>query len=311
MAISVKTKVAGFLRGLLRRGEPTVRVEPVAATPAPTPISTPASSGPVPSPTVVAPPRPGNADEIEIPLAAVVASLPMDLRAKLAATKPADASIRLSAEKVISQLALGSVKIPFGELRRLAPGVFVNSGGELDGRLVNLPLNEILPRLNPVLLARRSAKKVEVSAEITGPFADRGRGFTFTTQPLKAPPAPPTAEPAAAPAKPISFAAPVAPRATTPTAAPLQIPPRSITPAISTTSSTHNGGNATTQPPPASTLPPPPPRAVTPLTNGGNGNGNGNGNGHAGSSGPESGGSYQPVPHAPDHGLWRGEDFMI
>ena len=43
-------------------------------------------------------------------------------------------------------------------------------------------------------------------------------------------------------------------------------------------------------------------------------NGNGNGNGHAGSSGPEgrdNGGSYQPVPHAPDHGLWRGEDFMI
>jgi len=41
----------------------------------------------------------------------------------------------------------------------------------------------------------------------------------------------------------------------------------------------------------------------------GNGNGNGNGNG-SGDNGDNSG-SYQPVPHAPDHGLWRGEDFMI
>ena len=37
---------------------------------------------------------------------------------------------------------------------------------------------------------------------------------------------------------------------------------------------------------------------------------NGNGQDTNGGKG-ENGGSYQPVPHAPDHGLWRGEDFMI
>jgi serine O-acetyltransferase len=43
-------------------------------------------------------------------------------------------------------------------------------------------------------------------------------------------------------------------------------------------------------------------------------NGDGNGNGHTGPGDPggrDNGGSSQPVPHAPDHGLWRGEDFMI
>ena len=39
-----------------------------------------------------------------------------------------------------------------------------------------------------------------------------------------------------------------------------------------------------------------------PVSAGSNGNGNGNG---------DHGGSAQPTPHAPDHGLWRGEDFMI
>ena len=43
-----------------------------------------------------------------------------------------------------------------------------------------------------------------------------------------------------------------------------------------------------------------------PAAAGSNGNENGNGNGQG-----TNGGSYQPVPHAPDHGLWRGEDFMI
>ena len=97
------------------------------------------------------------------------------------------------------------MKISFGELRNLAPGVFVNSGGELDGKLISLPLQEILPRLNPALLARRAAKKIEVADEIVGPFAERGRGFTFTTQPLKAPtpPAPaPAPEPPPAPMRP-------------------------------------------------------------------------------------------------------------
>jgi serine O-acetyltransferase len=40
-----------------------------------------------------------------------------------------------------------------------------------------------------------------------------------------------------------------------------------------------------------------------PASAGVNGSGNGNGG--------DNGGSYQPAPHAPDHGLWRGEDFMI
>jgi serine O-acetyltransferase len=41
----------------------------------------------------------------------------------------------------------------------------------------------------------------------------------------------------------------------------------------------------------------------------GNGNGNGKGNGH--NHHEDSGEAQAIAPHAPDHGLWRGEDFMI
>jgi predicted regulator of Ras-like GTPase activity (Roadblock/LC7/MglB family) len=207
-----------------------------------------------------------NPDEIELSLATVVASLPLDLRAKLMAAPPAGQKIHLPAEMVINQLAFGAVKISFGELRHLAPGVFVNSGGELDNKLVSLPLQEILPRLNPELLARRAAKKVEVGEEIAGPFSGRGRGFSFTTQPLKAPIAPPPL-PAPEPAygSPIAF---------DPPATPPHFAQRSITPAAPANGTSN--GNGHSQP-----LPPSPfsSRSLTPTGTGANGTqGQGNGN---------------------------------
>ena len=244
MATSVKTRFAGFLRGLLRHmddREPARRVAAAVPVPAAPAVPPPATKN------VSTPPRPANPDEIELPLGAVVAVLPLDLKAKLMAAPPADLTIRLPAETVISQLAFGAVKISFGELRQLAPGIFANSGGELDSKLVSLPLGEILPRVNPALLARRAVKKVEVAAEISGPFADRGRGFSFTTQPLKAaatPPPPASPEPV----KPVAFAAPVTPRQVAPPPVAPQFPLRSITPAAPLT-----------------------PRSVTPAANGGNG----------------------------------------
>jgi predicted regulator of Ras-like GTPase activity (Roadblock/LC7/MglB family) len=249
MAISVKSKFAGLLRGLLRHMDDREPSRPIASSAPPPAAATSASA-----PNLTAPARVENSDEIELPLAAVVATLPLELRAKLMAAPPAGLSVRLQAETVISQLAFGAVKISFGELRQLVPGIFVNSGGELDNRLVSLPLNEILPRLNPAMLARRTVRKIEVAAEISGPFADHGRGFSFTTQPIKASATPPPAR----------MVSPAAPRQVSPPSVTPQFPQRSITPA---------SGNGNGHPLPASPLTP---RAVTPATNGGNGS-NGNG----------------------------------
>ena len=289
MAISVKSKFAGFLRGLIGRADHRASARQVAPTQsAPAPV--PAVKSTTTTPAPVAPPRGGNPDEIELPLANVVAGLPLDLKAKLIANPMAGQTIHLQADMVISQLAFGAVKIPFGELRKLAPGAFVNSGGELDSKLISLPLQEILPRLNPALLSRRSARKVEVSAEIVGPFAERGRGFSFTTQPLKGPaaqplqPAAPTpapeAAPAPAPAAPIAFTPPAGVRQTTPPPFTPPIPQRSITPAAPSHDTSHvleDAGHSHAIP--VSPLSPSTPRSITPAggTNGSNGHANGNG----------------------------------
>ena len=209
MASTMKLKFAGFLRGLLRQvDEAKPPTRPVSASLPPDPPSAPETPTEfqrrVPAPVVAA----ANATEIQLPLAAVIAHLPMDLKARLMTTPPPEQTISVGVETILQQLAFGSVKISFGELRRLTPGLFANSGGEHDTRQIALPLQEILVRLNPTLLARRPVQKIEVAGEIAGPFDGRGRGVTFTTQPLKAAEATPAFHDRQSSASPVPFTSP-------------------------------------------------------------------------------------------------------
>ena len=244
MATSVKSKLIGLLRSLLRQFEGDEIPRPAAAA-APETVASGAQAANSSSPKNMA-----SANEIELPLEPIVTALPMDLRAKLMSVPAPEATIRLPVELVMSQLAFGAVKISFGELRQFAPEIFANTGGELDKQPVSLPLGEILARLNPALLARRQTKKVEVAEELAGPFAGRGTGVTFTTQPLKAPIAIPPPVPAPAPLPSIAFTPP-APRqvAPSPAAPPPPMPPRATTPfptsaPLSVTPTSHANGPA-------------------------------------------------------------------
>jgi predicted regulator of Ras-like GTPase activity (Roadblock/LC7/MglB family) len=213
----VKTTFAGFLRGILRRMDAP---EPSVASPS-HPVAANAPGASTISAAALAPAAPRSlppaANEIALPLAPIVAGLSIELRGKIMVVPPPGMTINLPVDTAMSQLAFGAVKISFGELRRLAANIFANSGGEHDNKMVSLPLNEILPRLNPALLARRTGPKVEVAEDVNGPFGNRAAGVTFTTQPLKpaTPPAPvPRAdrpeisETSPLPAAPISFTPP-------------------------------------------------------------------------------------------------------
>jgi len=275
MATSIKLKFAGLLRGLLRHiddRDPSSSGRPVVA--AAPPVAAPAAPVVNQLPT---PPRIASANEIELPLAPVITALPMDLRAKLMAVPPAGMAICLPVETVTSQLAFGAVKISFGELRQMAPGIFANSGGEHDHRPISLPLPEILSRLNPALLARRPVQKIEVNEEIAGPFGGRGQGVTFTTQPLKPAPAAPAPPPPPAPQPvtiPVRLAEPVVPRPVTPPPAPMTLPPRNTPPPTSPIpfslpgrSVSNGNGNGHAVPSPSLNIfaaPAPSPAAITP-----------------------------------------------
>jgi predicted regulator of Ras-like GTPase activity (Roadblock/LC7/MglB family) len=227
LANNFKTKFAGLLRGLLRhvdssedgggqtmpsalspQPQPATQV-PLAAT-APQPMAAPATYAPAMSAPMAAPEA--DISEVEMPLLPILEKLPPDLRSKwmVGGTNLGAANVCISVEKILPQLAQGAVKITFGELRNAAPGLF-RMGEEYDSLPIVLPLNDILARLHPILLARNPGQRtVTAPPEIAGPFGSGAQGVSFANTLLKS--TPPTThfikKPAAQP-EPIKMPAPV------------------------------------------------------------------------------------------------------
>jgi predicted regulator of Ras-like GTPase activity (Roadblock/LC7/MglB family) len=282
IATTVKAKFAGFLRKLLRRFEDNEAPRQPASRPAATaktlvmplpvmpPPTTHLQAKPVipqaqPSPPVFTPPsRPVNPDELQLPLQPILDALPMELRARVKRTDTANLTLLLPLGKILTQLALGTVRITFGELRLAAPGVFADADDRHDQKLVALPLNEILTRLNPSLLARRIVQKhIEVSDDIASPFGGQGQGLKIC---------PPSARPVTAAGVPPSRMITPVPAATAKVQPPStvlpppQFPARSITPAVNSSngingSTTHNIKPIAAAPPPVIPITP-----ITPIS---------------------------------------------
>src|SRR6185295_8140338 len=100
---------------------------------------------------------------LALPLNAILTLLPPDFQARVNQSYPSDVEIAVPLAKILPQLAHGSVKVPFGELRQTSPAGTFSDDDDLDQIMVELPLSEILSRINPALLRRRtSQKKAEV-----------------------------------------------------------------------------------------------------------------------------------------------------
>lgn len=263
----------GYLKGLFRRGDesvemndgsedssvatenlplvpPPVEIALAAAPSAPTARKVPAAAQPSANVDTMGA---GPAPSIAVPLQAILSNLAPELRERVRVQAVGDFAVNVALDKILSQLAQGQVRIPFGDIRKAAPHVF-SPGVDFDRISVALPLNEVLSRINPGLLTRRTAvKQVEVPEEIASPFAGRGEGLSLsvgnakTVQPAapkKAAPVPsapvrgsispvarPTAPAALAAANipaPFAFTPPAkaaAPAAPTPPPAPIQMQP--------------------------------------------------------------------------------------
>ena len=273
IATTVKAKFAGFLRNLLRRFDDNEATKqsvprPVAAAKTlamPPPIMPPRTARPqtksVPptaqpaQPAFTPPSRPAGPNELQLPLQPILDALPMELRARIKRTDTANLMVLLPLEKILTQLALGTVRITFGELRVAAPGVFADASSAHDQKAVALPLNEILARLSPSLLSRRIVQKhVEVGDDITSPFGGQGQGLKISPPPAK--PAAPAAD--VPPARMIT-PVPAAAKNYTP------FPARSITPVVN--GSNGSNGSASRNITPAQAEPPKAPiTSISPVT---------------------------------------------
>ena len=180
---------------------------------APQPVAAPVhySNSGVTAETPPSPTKTEQGEMIAIPLSAIIAALPDSLPTTGRTLDRGE--LYLPAKKVIEQLASGSVKVSFGEIRDAAPpGVFGDDSSH-DQTQVDLPLSEILPRLNPALLPQRTGRKrLDAPPEVRDLFGTHGQALPQPPPEKSATPKPmPRAAVPASPA-PVRPSAPVAPQ---------------------------------------------------------------------------------------------------
>ncbi len=229
----------GFIKKILNKPS-TETVAVASAAPVPIPIHVPISMptqvpapvvGPArantaaPAPTVMpvaasAPAPAPAAKVIALPVATLLAALPAAVRSQV----PADSLlfVSLPVEKILPQLAVGSVSLTLGELRAFAPeGLFGGVNGQ-EQTPVALPLGEILKQLNPALLPRRAnQRRVEVPDEVSNIFGQKGQVLSISApvkEEYRREPAP-----AAPEFKPVALPVPMPPPPVTPLSRP--VPP--------------------------------------------------------------------------------------
>jgi predicted regulator of Ras-like GTPase activity (Roadblock/LC7/MglB family) len=191
---------------------------------------------------------------VRISLPAIIAVLPLELKTRIQQANVAGIFITLPLGRVVAQLAAGAVRMSFGELRAACPNVF-SPHTDRDNLQIALPLNEILPQINPAFLPRRQAQRqVTVPDDVTGPFGNDGFGVTFAeTRTITGTPVAASSEAAPEPEPIAPPPPPVAPRAVQPPKpAPLSPPSRNVQPPKAPT-------------PPPTFVPKPPPVAPQPI----------------------------------------------
>jgi predicted regulator of Ras-like GTPase activity (Roadblock/LC7/MglB family) len=112
---------------------------------------------------------PSETNRIQLQLDSILKMMPPELRQRLVCSM-VGSLVSISTDSILPQLARGSVKISFGELRQAAPGVF-SAVADMDDVAVTLPLGEIVAQLGPDSLQCRQARsRIEILEDIPGPF---------------------------------------------------------------------------------------------------------------------------------------------
>jgi hypothetical protein len=254
---------------------------PVPPPPAPVEEEPSPPEEPVEAPTAAS----ATGDFVQLPLRAILLKLPDLLKNRVRQPPATNVQVSIPIQKILPQLAHGSVKIAFSELRQAAPaGVFLDSSDQ-DQTLIELPLPAVLAQLKPSQLPRRGdQRKVEVPEEVSSLFGSRGEPLTtvrMSTASAPASAAPPS-KPAVAPTPGHAPAFALKPPSAPPPAAPIRptsplpeapakpaVPIRPTTPLtqapIKPSAPLPSPASLKPQVPPAPTAPPPTPTPTQPI----------------------------------------------
>lgn len=182
---------------------PAPEAPAAAPPPAPTPpVETVVRPAPV-APAIPATPPRVEGSVIHLPLNDILAQLPAPIVPLLLSHPGGMFSLPLPT--VTEQLNNGSVRIPFGQLRRNSPTGTFSINAAFDESLIDLPLHAILAAVGPAAFTRRpNQARVDIPDSVTNVFGPKG-ARTAPPSPTPSPARPPEA------AKPVALPKPAAP----------------------------------------------------------------------------------------------------
>lgn len=158
---------------------------------------------------------------MRVPFQALASGLPKEVL--LLANPGVGGDFEFSTAMLVPQLASGSIKVTFSELRAAAPAGLFRGNPSMGDIEISLPLAAIVPCIDPAKLSRRApVKRWDAPPEISNLFGPKGapikpaESFFAESQPAPAPVAQRPA--AAAPAKPAAPVPAPAPSSSMPTA---------------------------------------------------------------------------------------------
>ena len=128
LVYTAKTKMAGMLQKLLRKlADTPASTEQAAQANTPTVTSAPSAE----AHSIKIPPAGrgvhGNGKGVEVPLQPIIAGLALELQSRVKYQDAGALTLGVPLEKILAQLASGTVKISFGELRQAAPQLFTEA----------------------------------------------------------------------------------------------------------------------------------------------------------------------------------------
>ncbi len=125
--------------------------------------------------TPAAPAQGNLPDVLSLPLGTVVAGLSPEFQNLFIPNLPPNLEVQFALQGILPQLSSGRVRVAFGQLRQACPNGSCKAGPDHDAKLIELPLANILSRINPALLPRKTQRQImDVPKDVTGLFGSIG-----------------------------------------------------------------------------------------------------------------------------------------
>ena len=124
-------------------------------------------------------PEGSQGEVLALPLRQVMKHIPKEFMGTAMPTAATGKKFTIPKSSVIQQLSTGAVRVAFGHIRRIAPGGLFVDANLHDNKLIDLPLKEILKRLEPDAYHCRANQGVKnVPDSIADLFGPKGQGLT-------------------------------------------------------------------------------------------------------------------------------------